>query len=66
MRVHRTSKDNLKLFEILDNMQEQMTIMDDNFYIGKKNRLDTLEHASHKLEILSKQMQEHIQSMRRK
>lgn len=66
MKVHRKTKDNLKLFEILDNMQEQMTLMDDNFYIGKKNRLDILEHASQKLEILSKQMQEHIQSMRRK
>ena len=66
MRGYRKTKKNLKLFEILDDMQTQMTTMDENFYIGKPNRLDKLEVASHEIEVLSRKMQEHIQSMRRK
>ena len=63
--VMRKTAKNKQLFEILDDIYAQWTLIDDNFYTGKPNRLNILESASKELEVLAIKMQEHIKSMRR-
>lgn len=59
------SNKNTELFEILDAIYEQWTVIDDNFYIGKPNRLNILESSAKELESLSIKLQTHVKSMRR-
>lgn len=60
------SKNNVQLFNIIDEIDVVWNKIDSSFYVGTPNRLDKLYESAKQLEKLAIDMQKHIENMRRK
>ncbi|MEY8748965.1 hypothetical protein [Alkalicoccobacillus gibsonii] len=65
-RRHKFNAKNTKLFEIMDDLDEQHVLMQENISPRTSNRLDNLEKVAKAFQEHGKRLEEHIETMRRK